>query len=99
MVKSNLSFGATVRAGEGCSCGRSAVTDPELDARQIPPTIRHGAIFGALEAVAPGHGMVLVAPHDPKPLMAQVAERYGDSFRTEYLERGPEAWRVRFQRA
>lgn len=98
MVKSNITLGATTRAGEGCGCGHSAVADPELDARAIPPTIRHGAIFGALDSVAPGYGMVVVAPHDPVPLIAQIAEGYDGAFRVEYLERGPEAWRVRFSR-
>lgn len=95
MVKSNISLGTS----GGCACGHSAVADPVLDARDIPPTIRHGAIFGALDAVAPGYGMVVVAPHDPVPLIAQVAERFAGAFSSEYLERGPDAWRVRFSRA
>ncbi len=99
MVKSNITLGATTRAGEGCGCGRHAVADPELDARAIPPTIRHGAIFGALDSVQPGYGVVIVAPHDPVPLIAQVAERFDGAFSVEYLERGPEAWRIRFGRS
>jgi len=98
MVKSNITLGTTTRAGVGCDCGRSAVADPVLDAREIPPTIRHGAIFGSLDSIAPGYGVVVVAPHDPVPLIAQVAERYDGAFSVEYLERGPEAWRVRFGR-
>lgn len=71
---------------------------PELDARLIPTPIRHGAILGALGQVAPGQAMVLVAPHDPLPLLAQIAEREGDAIGVSYLERGPEAWRVRLDR-
>ena len=43
--------------------------------------------------------MVLVAPHDPLPLLAQLEERSPGVFSVDYLEQGPEAWRVRFVRA
>lgn len=78
----------------GCACGHGHA-EPELDARQIPHAIRHGAIFGALASVPPGGAMVLVAPHDPVPLLNQIRERVGDAVEVTYLERGPEAWRLR----
>ena len=43
--------------------------------------------------------MVLVAPHDPLPLLEQLGQRSPGLFSIDYLERGPEAWRVRFVRA
>lgn len=67
---------------------------PELDARSIPHAIRHAAIFGALGSVRPGQGLVLVAPHDPLPLLAQLERREPGTFVVEYLERGPDAWRL-----
>lgn len=82
---------------QGCTCGEDHGT-PELDARAIPHAIRHATIFGALSAVQPGGAMVLVAPHDPLPLLAQIAEREGDAIEVTYLERGPEAWRLRLAR-
>ncbi|MBK6440899.1 MAG: DUF2249 domain-containing protein [Actinomycetales bacterium] len=85
-------------AGGGCACGEHDEQLPELDARVIPHAIRHGAIFGALGAVKPGKGMVLVAPHDPLPLLAQLAAREGDAVEVSYLQRGPEAWRLRLHR-
>ncbi len=81
----------------GCACGDDHGI-PELDARAIPHAIRHATIFGALSAVKPGGAMVLVAPHDPTPLLAQIAEREGDALEVTYLERGPEAWRLQFSR-
>lgn len=81
----------------GCACGEDHDT-PELDARAIPHSIRHATIFGALGAIKPGGAMVLVAPHDPKPLLAQIAEREGDAIDVSYLQRGPEAWRLRLAR-
>jgi uncharacterized protein (DUF2249 family)/iron-sulfur cluster repair protein YtfE (RIC family) len=87
--------------GGACNCGEQdqAGALPVLDARLVPHAIRHATIFGALDSVATGGGLVLVAPHDPLPLLAQVEERSPGRFSIDYLERGPEAWRIRFVRA
>ncbi|HLN75399.1 MAG TPA: DUF2249 domain-containing protein [Nocardioidaceae bacterium] len=86
--------------GHNCSCGEvDGPGYPELDARQVPHAIRHATIFGALEAVRPGGGMILVAPHDPLPLLAQIEQRNPGVFEVSYVERGPEAWRLAFVRA
>lgn len=84
--------------GHTCGCGGTDDELPVLDARDIPHAIRHATIFGALDAVAPGAAMVLVAPHDPLPLLSQVEQRDPGRFAVDYLERGPEAWRLRFLR-
>ena len=85
------------KAAGACGCAHDD-SDPVLDARTIPHAVRHAAIFGALDSIAPGAAMVLVAPHDPVPLLAQAEERYGDSFIVEYLQRGPQDWQLRFER-
>jgi uncharacterized protein (DUF2249 family)/iron-sulfur cluster repair protein YtfE (RIC family) len=84
-----------------CGCGGENADGvlPELDARAVPHAIRHATIFGALDSVGAGSGMVLVAPHDPLPLLLQLEERSPGRFSIDYLERGPEAWRIRFVRA
>lgn len=85
--------------GHNCSCGESDGPGyPELDARMVPHAIRHATIFGALDAVAPGGGLLLVAPHDPLPLLAQISQRWPGVFDVSYVERGPEAWRLAFVR-
>lgn len=82
-----------------CTCGETDTGEyPELDARAVPHAIRHATIFGALDGVRPGRGMVLVAPHDPRPLLAQVEQRNPGVFTVEYLEQGPDAWRLAFVR-
>ena len=82
-------------AGHRCGCHEEDGTElPELDARAIPHAIRHATIFGALDGVAPGRGPVLVATHDPLPLLAQLEQRAPDEFVIEYLERGPSSWRL-----
>jgi uncharacterized protein (DUF2249 family) len=81
--------------GHDCTCGEvDGPGYPELDARAIPHAIRHATIFGALDTVGQGSGLVLVAPHDPLPLLGQIEQRYDGQFSAEYLERGPEAWRL-----
>lgn len=82
-----------------CNCGEHDDNGyPELDARVVPHAIRHATVFGALDAVGPGGGMILVAPHDPLPLLAQIKDRHPGVFEVSYLERGPEAWRLQFLR-
>ncbi|MFI1162811.1 DUF2249 domain-containing protein [Streptomyces sp. NPDC020801] len=80
--------------GGGCACGGVDEDVPELDVREVPHALRHATVFGALDAVPAGRAMVLVAPHDPLPLLAQIEQRSPGHFAVEYLERGPEAWRL-----
>lgn len=82
-----------------CQCGHNHDSAlPELDARAIPHAIRHAAIFGAFDSLRPGEALVLVAPHDPLPLLAQLRSAYPDGIGVEYLDRQPEAVRLRLDR-
>ena len=70
-----------------------------VDVRQIAPRDRHPLIFQTFEGLKSGESFILVNDHDPKPLYYQFqAEREGQ-FAWEYLEQGPEVWRVRIGRA
>jgi len=90
---------AAEAARSSCGCGEVDGPEyPELDARAVPHAIRHATIFGALDSVRPGGGLILVAPHDPIPLLAQIEQRSPGVFKVDYLERGPEAWRLSFAR-
>ena len=97
--------GAVEAAGAGacsgtCSCGgQDASEAPVLDVREVPHAIRHATVFGAAAAVPPGGSLVLVAPHDPLPLLAQLSEREPGAFAVAYEVRGPGAWRLRLTRA
>ena len=42
--------------------------------------------------------MVLIAPHDPLPLLDQARSRYPDGLTVEYLQSGPDAWHLRLAR-
>ena len=66
----------------------------EIDVRSLVPIQRHQKIFQLVDELAPGSKFVLVNDHDPKPLYYQfMAERPGQ-LGWEYLEEGPETWRV-----
>lgn len=81
-----------------CRCGEQTDGFPVLIARDIPHQIRHASIFGALDSLPSGGGMILVAPHEPLPLLAQVDKRYGNAFEIDYLEEGPVDWKLQFVR-
>ena len=49
-----------------------------FDARGVAKRFRHAAIFGALDSLQPGETMRFANDHDPLPLLAQLAQRYGD---------------------
>lgn len=66
-----------------------------LDVRRLSPRERHSAIFRLWDGLAEGESFVLVNDHNPLPLYYQFACEYPGRFRWEYLERGPETWRVR----
>lgn len=88
-----------ITEAHSCGCGCSDSTGlPQLDTRTIPHELRHGAVFGALATRQPGTGLVLIASHDPKPLLAQIAQLEGDSIVVDYLVEGPEAWHLRMTR-
>ncbi len=66
-----------------------------LDVRQIPPPQRHPTIFQTWEALNAGENFELVNDHDPKPLYYTFEAELTGQFTWEYLEKGPEVWRVR----
>lgn len=84
---------------QGCACGEHDEGLPELDVQTIPHAIRHASIFGAIESLVPGGGMIISATHDPVPLLMQLQAKHGDDYATEYLDQGPERWRILIRRA
>ncbi|BEH02561.1 DUF2249 domain-containing protein [Brooklawnia propionicigenes] len=78
-----------------CSCGCSSASDYELDARTIPHAIRHGAVLGALASLDVGSAIQLIAPHDPKHLLSQISDLFGEAVETSYVDRGGDGVGVR----
>lgn len=69
-----------------------------LDVRNEPPVRRHTIIFDTFAELAVDDAFVLVNDHDPKPLYYQLAAEQGGTFSWDYLEQGPDVWRVRIGR-
>lgn len=84
----------------GCGCGGGAqaqtgVAQPgDLDVRQLPHAVRHERIFGMVAELNPGEAFILANDHDPKPLRYQLEAMNPGQISWEYLEAGPELWRV-----
>ncbi|TAM93469.1 MAG: DUF2249 domain-containing protein [Jatrophihabitans sp.] len=74
------------------------VADTELDVRSEIPRRRHELIFESFDRLPVGDAYVLVNDHDPKPLRYQLEAENTGQFSWEYLEQGPEVWRVRIGR-
>ncbi|GAB1692197.1 DUF2249 domain-containing protein [Krasilnikovia sp. M28-CT-15] len=96
--------------GGACGCGGDAADaaqataavltiDPRLDVRDLPHGERHARVLAELDTL-PAHGaLVLVAPHAPRPLLAEIDARYGGQMAAEWLQDGPDVWQIRLRRA
>lgn len=73
----------------------NATETETIDVRTIVPRERHPLIFKTYRSLEPGNHFLLVNDHDPKPLYYQFQAELGEAFQWEYLESGPEVWRVR----
>lgn len=73
----------------------SSDLNPKLDVRTIPPRDRHPSIFHRFGTLPPGRHLEIINDHDPKPLYHHFLNTFGNVFHWEYLEQGPEVWRVK----
>lgn len=69
-----------------------------IDVRTIVPRERHPLIFNTFASLTPGEAFLLVNDHDPKPLYYQFKAEMDGTFQWDYLEQGPEVWKVRIAR-
>ncbi|MBL9135938.1 MAG: DUF2249 domain-containing protein [Verrucomicrobiales bacterium] len=77
---------------------KTILTETTIDVRTMPPRQRHPTIFATWEALSDGGVILLVNDHDPLPLYYQFAAEFAGQFLWEYVERGPEVWKVRICR-
>jgi regulator of cell morphogenesis and NO signaling len=66
-----------------------------LDATLLHPGIKHQTIFQRFDALKPGEIFTLHNDHDPRPLRFQLENLRGNVFSWEYLEQGPELFRIK----
>ncbi|EKQ57401.1 MULTISPECIES: DUF2249 domain-containing protein [unclassified Clostridium] len=65
-----------------------------VDVRIYLPKDKRPAIFEAFDKLASGETMELINDHDPRPLYDHLSVERPNQFEWEYLEQGPELWRI-----
>ncbi|HNQ72286.1 MAG TPA: DUF2249 domain-containing protein [Verrucomicrobiota bacterium] len=84
----------------GCGTGSHGADpnrDPRVvfDVRPIPGRVKHAQIFQRWLDLPVGKFFVLLNDHDPVPLRYQFEHEFPEAFSWEYLEQGPEEFRVK----
>lgn len=69
-----------------------------LDVTQIEPQLKHTKIFQRFDSLQLGEEFVIDNDHDPKPLYYQLLAERGQTFGWEYLQEGPERWKVKLSK-
>ncbi|MDA8092165.1 MAG: DUF2249 domain-containing protein [Nitrospiraceae bacterium] len=70
-------------------------TIKELDVSKLPPPQRHPLIFKTFDELPKGESFLLINDHDPKPLWYQFMHEREGQFTWDYVEQGPELWKVK----
>ena len=66
----------------------------KIEAYTIPPKNRHATIFQTYHDLLPNQSFELINDHDPLPLYYQFQAEFSGQFSWEYLEKGPDMFRV-----
>lgn len=66
----------------------------ELNVTLLEPRRKHPTIFEHFDALKEGESFKILNDHDPKPLYYQMLGERGNIFHWQYLEKGPQWWRV-----
>ena len=66
----------------------------QVDARKYAPKDKHPTILNTFNSLDPGEFMELINDHDPKPLYYLFQAELTNQFTWEYIEEGPEVWKV-----
>ena len=69
--------------------------DNILNVTLLEPKLKHPTIFVRFDELISGESLTLLNDHDPKPLYYELAAERGEIFTWEYLEQGPELWKVK----
>jgi uncharacterized protein (DUF2249 family) len=69
--------------------------DQELDVRPLRKPEKHPTIFRTYDALAVGESFTLVNNHDPKHLRGEFDTDHPGGYDWEYLDSGPDVWRIR----
>jgi regulator of cell morphogenesis and NO signaling len=69
-----------------------------LDVTLLEPRVKHPTIFQRYDDLAEGESLIIHNDHDPKPLYYQLLGERGNVFTWEYLEQGPEWFRIKIRK-
>ena len=69
-----------------------------VNATEYPPHLKHKVIFETFDSLQAGEAMLLVNDHDPMPLHYQFELERPGIYEWEYIEKGPEWFRIRIGR-
>jgi regulator of cell morphogenesis and NO signaling len=69
-----------------------------LDVTALEPRLKHSTIFELYDQLNPCGAFIINNDHDPKPLYYQLLAERGPVFGWQYLEQGPELWKVRISK-
>lgn len=69
-----------------------------LDVTVLEPRLKHPTIFEQYDELQPGAAFIIKNDHDPKPLYYQMLAERGQTFSWDYLENGPEIWKVKISK-
>lgn len=64
----------------------------------LQPALKHPTIFRKFDSLQSGEEFVIINDHDPKPLYYQLLAERGNIFSWDYLEQGPEVWKVHIKK-
>ena len=73
-------------------------TENILNVTLLEPQLKHATIFERFEELEEGESLTIHNDHDPKPLYYQLLGQKGNIFIWEYLEQGPQWWKVKIQK-
>ena len=69
-----------------------------LNVTLLEPRLKHPTIFKHFDNLQPGEAFQILNDHNPKPLYYQLIAERGNVFSWNYLEEGPEWWKVEIRK-
>ena len=76
----------------------NTITENILNVTLLEPRQKHPTIFVRFDELNEGESLTIHNDHDPKPLYYQLLGERGNVFVWEYLEQGPEWWKVKISK-
>ncbi len=74
------------------------ITENILNVTLLEPRQKHPTIFARFDDLEEGESLIIHNDHDPKPLYYQLLGERGNIFKWEYLEEGPQWWKIRISK-